>query len=185
MLIPLGILAASGGGAAGAYELISTQVLGSTTTSVTFSSIASTYNHLQIRMTPRIAVAAGTGTFEMDVRLNGDTATNYSWHTLRGTGSSVTSAGFATQNQMALNFSLPSASQASGIFGAAVLDILDYAATTKYKTVRTLSGWSGGLQLSSGSWRNTAAVSSVTLFDVNGWGFATGSRFSLYGIKGA
>jgi len=176
---------ASGGAAAGSYELISTTVLGSTSTSVTLSSIPSTYRHLQIRMTGRIAVAAGTGSFEFDMRLNGDTATNYSWHTLRGTGSSVTSSGFATQAQMAFDASLPSASQASGVFGAGVVDILDYSQTSKYKTVRGLSGWgSGQVQLSSGSWRSTTAVSSITLFDVNGWGFATGSRFSLYGIAG-
>jgi hypothetical protein len=62
MLIPFGILSAAGagGGVAGDYELISSEILGTTAASVTFSSLgdySSTYKHLQIRAVVRHSAA--------------------------------------------------------------------------------------------------------------------------------
>jgi hypothetical protein len=176
---PYGFLGSSGGGPTD-FQLISTQVLASTASSITFSSIPSTFRHLQVRMTARISTASGTGSFAVNVWFNGDNTSNYSWHTLLGQTATVSSSGAANQPQFALNQTIPSASQASGIFGAGIVDILDYAQTSKYKTSRTLSGWTGAVQLSSGNWRSTAAINSVTV-DSNGYAFAVGSRFSLYG----
>jgi hypothetical protein len=169
--------------AAGAYELISTTLLSSTTASVTFSSIPSTYKHLQVRIAARIATATGTNGVEFDLRLNSDSGANYASHRLYGDGTSVTSA----QNQMAVLQGLPSASQTAGIFGAAVIDILDYASTTKNKTLKTLNGYNGAsnrISMHSGLWVSTAAVNSILVYDINAFSFASGSRFSLYGIKG-
>jgi len=67
-----------------------------------------------------------------------------------------------------------------------VLDILDAYSTTKNKTIRSLSGMTGGannLQLYSGLWNNTAAISSLNIFP-GATNFVAGSRFSLYGIRG-
>ena len=76
---------------------------------------------------------------------------------------------------------------AASTFTAGVIDILDYANTNKYKTLRTLNGGdangSGNIQIESGSWRNTAAITSITLTH-NGSGFTQYSSFALYGIKG-
>jgi hypothetical protein len=177
-----------GGAAAGAYELISSTVLGSTTASVTFSSIPNTYKHLQVRMAARIATATGTNGVEFDLRLNSDSGANYASHRLYGDGTSVTSTAASAQNQMAVLQGLPSASQTAGIFGAAVIDILDYASTTKNKTLRTLNGYNGvsnRISMHSGLWVSTAAVNSILVYDINAFSFASGSRFSLYGIKGA
>jgi len=181
-MIPLGILGTlSGGAAAGAYELISTTVLSSTATSVTFSSIPSTYKHLQIRATSRNSFA----NIESTIQFNGDTANNYSHHYLQGDGSAVTSgAGTST----AYVFGLMSAvnNEVANAFGSGVVDILDYADTSKYKTTRSLAGVHNTgnklIQLRSGSWRSTSAISSVTIA-VFGQSFQVGSRFSLYGIK--
>jgi hypothetical protein len=169
-----------------ALTLISTQVLGSTTTTVTFSSIPSTYKHLQLRIAARIATASGTNGVEFDLRLNSDTGANYAHHRLYGTGSTVASEGFGTQNQMAVLQGLPSASQATGIFGATIIDILDYASTTKNKTLRTLNGFNGvsnRISMHSGLWVSTAAVNSILIYDINTFSFASGSRFSLYGVS--
>lgn len=185
MLIPLGILAASGGGAAGAYELISTTVLGAATSSVTFSSIVSTYKHLQIRTTYRRADA---GTMLAMLTFNGDTGSNYSWHRLYGQGAAVYSDSSTSTTQI-LTHSGPSSSDTAGIFMPSVYDVLDYASTTKNKTVRAVTGaemssTADVIGLTSGLWVNTSAVTSLTLASLVG-NFATGSRFSLYGIKGA
>lgn len=173
----------------GAYELISTTVLGSDTASVTFSSIVGTYKHLQIRMTGRISATSSLLGSTL-IRLNGDTtAANYSSHFLRGSGSSVSSfAVLGSSGFYALNSTAGNGSSAN-IFGSAIIDILDYSSTSKYKTGRTMSGGLTSstttfIVLQSGLWMNTASVTSITLVDESANNFITGSRFSLYGIKG-
>ena len=78
---------------------------------------------------------------------------------------------------------------ASSAFGPLVFDVLDYADTNKYKTGRSLFGsdgnGSGWIMLSSGNWRNTAAITTIQLRpSAGGNTFVTNSSFALYGIKG-
>jgi hypothetical protein len=76
------------------------------------------------------------------------------------------------------------------MMGVAIVDIHDYAATTKNKTVRNISGVDtnntsdGLIYLSSGLWQSTSAVSSIDVF-FSGENFTTSTVVSLYGIKGA
>lgn len=185
MLIPLGILASAGGAAAGSYELISTTVLGTDTASVSFdvSSLASTYKHLQIRATVR-DIRSGFPGSQLYVRFNSDTAANYSHHQLYGSGSSVSSAAGANQTVMYAG-DIAANDAAAYSYSPVVIDILDPFSTSKYKTIRGLSGTAVSyiwLSLFSGSWRNTAAVTSIQLLGIAN--LRTASRFSLYGIKG-
>lgn len=167
------------------YESIQTVTVGSGgSSSVDFTSIPNTFKHLQIR-----GILRGTNaSVEVSnrIRFNGDTASNYSYHAVYGNGTSAAAEQIATVNVMLFGSS-PAASAASNIFGSTVIDILDYADTNKYKTVRALSGGdqngSGGIYLASNSWRNTAAITSITLFASTG-NLAQHSHFALYGIKG-
>jgi hypothetical protein len=187
MLIPLGIWAASGAGsttATPAMELISTTILGSNTATVTFSAIASTYKHLQIRMTNRDTSSSNIR--PAGIQFNGDTASNYQAHRIYGDGASVSSDYLATSY---IQYKIPGNGALASVWSGAVLDILNYANTTTYKTTRMLSGFYGGngsseIGLYSGNWRSTSAITSVSLIALNSNAFATGSRFSLYGIKG-
>lgn len=175
--IPLGILASSLPSGGNALTLISTQILTSTATSIDFTSIPGTYKHLQLRVAARDNGGAGS----ILMRFNSDTASNYSYHYLATNGSTLTSYGNSTTYMQTtlyywgVNATFPTAQ---------VHDILDYASTSKYKTLRTLSGQAGTsaneLSLSSGSWRNTAAITSITLL---GSTFKVGDRFSLYGVS--
>jgi hypothetical protein len=172
---------------ANSYESIATVTVGSGgTASVSFTSIPATYTHLQIRALSRSdrASAAGDG---MLVRLNSDTGGNYAYHYLQGDGSSATAGADTSVTSMIIPRS-GSASQTSGIFGVTVLDLLDYANTNKYKTLRTLGGndanGSGIVALFSGLWQNTNAVTSITIDQQNGPNFVEYSSFALYGIKG-
>ena len=186
MLIPLGILAGAGG-VAGDYELIETTILGSTTASVTFSSLAtyaSDYKHLQIRLTAR-TTRVETGA-NIILRLNGDTASNYNWHLLLGTGSSVLSLAGANQTYM-FGAWVAAANTTANSYGVGVIDFLDSYSTTKNKTIRSLNGHAASennIRLTSGAWRNTNAISSITLLDGDGGNLVAGSRFSLYGSRG-
>jgi hypothetical protein len=186
-LFPLGILSAAGAGGAdlGSFDLLESQILGSAQSSVTFSSLgtySSTYKHLQIRFTARSTRAS---TLDLvNFRFNGDTGSNYSLHRLTGNGSSVSSAGASVQPNFYIGF-ISGGDAGGSQFGAGVADLLDPFSTTKNKTVKSLTGSTSApeLDLYSGAWYNTASVTSFDLFPLAG-NFVTGSRFSLYGIKG-
>jgi hypothetical protein len=186
-LLPLGLLSQGGVAAPSSFELISTTTLGSSTASVTFSSIASTYSHLQIR-----AAARSDRNFGVDnigLRFNSDSGSNYNTHFLFNNGSTITSTDLGI-NSWIYSARLPDAAVTASSFGAAIIDVLDYKATTKNKTIRSIFGssttgsypWNG---MHSGVWLSTTAITSLTLLPVTGPNFITGSRFSLYGIKGA
>lgn len=185
MPIPLGIFATAGAGGAGgsAFELISTQVLTSSASSVTFSSIPQSFKHLQIRAVTNVPSAENFLT-NLYIRFNGVTSNSYAHHTLLGDGSSVgpdvtTSAPFITIRN--------GTTGAANIFGAAIVEILDYASTSKNTTTRTLAGChtisERLIGLNSGLFNSTNAVTSVTLTQITE-SYAAGSRFSLYGIRG-
>jgi hypothetical protein len=188
-LFPLGILSAAGAGGVGAtYELIQTQILGSSTPSVTFSSLgdyASTYKHLQLRWTGR--TDTGTGVGGLSYRTNGQTS-NYSLHALDGDGSTVASGGAANQTAGRIA-NMTRANSSSVIYSAGVTDFLDAFSTTKNKTVRSFAGSRivGTSYVDLGSslfFGNQDAISSIELFATNSLDLATVSRFSLYGIRG-
>ena len=156
------------------YESIATVTLGSAASSITFSSIPSTFKHLQLR-----ASAKGTANIYATMRFNGDTtATNYYSHELRGSGSSASAA---ADNNAYIN-------DLQGTnYNAIIIDFLDYADTNKYKTTRMLNGLdnngTGVILFQSNLWKNTAAISSM-VFTTNTSTFAADTKFALYGIKG-
>lgn len=172
-------------GAAGAFESIATSVTTGTGV-ITFSSIPSTYQHLQIRITGFGNNNASFG--RGDVRFNGDDGTNYAWHRLSGDGQTASAAGSTSQISMRLignNWGFNSTTAM-----VAIIDIHDYANTTKNKTTRSFTGHDGNavgqsdINMFSGLWLSTAAVSSITiLLDAGLYG--TGTNIALYGIKGA
>jgi hypothetical protein len=190
-LSALGIFSAAGvsGAVASDYELIESYILGSSQSSITFSSLgtySSTYKHLQIRAVGRVTDSEFGSGDGINVRFNGDSGANYSNHQLFGTGSSVLSNAASSQNQTILQRFTDAASTANA-YGAVVCDILDSFSTTKNKTIRLLGGNANNssfIFLNSGAWYNTASITSIYLAPNVGTNFATGSRFSLYGIKG-
>jgi hypothetical protein len=181
----IGIIASSGGAAAGGdYESIATVTVGSGgSSSISFSSIPSTYQHLQLRTS--IKHSAALDLDDSLVRFNGDTGSNYYiLHQIRGNGSAASAGGFGTSTSMLV---LPVTGSTVSTFASGVMDILDYDDANKNKTVRTLTGYdangSGNIFLRSALWMNTAAVTSITITPPSGT-FIEYSSFALYGIKG-
>lgn len=188
----LGILGQGAAGAGGttAFESIATTTVGSGGASnATFSSIPSTYTHLQIR---GICKSTSTSTSDNNALLvasfNSDTTySNYRSHTLEGNGSSASA--FTLQQSGFYIFSgdlTTSASSYADMFATTIIDILDYTNTNKYKTVRILRGGdkngSGRVGLDSGLWMSTSAISNIVLSFTNS-NLAQYSSFALYGIK--
>lgn len=167
------------------YDSIATTTVGAGGTStITFSSIPSTYKHLQIRAFARCATA--TVVRNITLRINSDTGANYATHYLYGDGASALAAADVSAAFMYAGIAAGASANAS-VFGANVMDILDYANSNKNKTVRNLRGvdnnGSGTVYLVSGMWNNTAAVSTITLAVEGGANFDQYSSFALYGIK--
>jgi hypothetical protein len=167
----------------GSYESIATVTVGSGgSSSVSFTSIPSTYTHLQLRIISRNTIA-GTSDDWVSYSLNSDTTTtNYYRHRLYGSGSAV---GAESGNNRLL-FLSPNNGNTASIFGTTIIDILDYANTNKYKTTRVMDAWdgngSGYVNFMSSLWKDTSAITSITF---SGLTFVQYSHFALYGIKGA
>jgi hypothetical protein len=165
------------------YESIATVTVGALgTDSISFTSIPSTYKHLQVRWIARDTTSNLGYAF---LRFNSDSGSNYSYHTLFGDGSSVgVDTGSSQTNAVAGLYG-----GTANIFAANVLDILDYADTNKYKTTRVLDGFdvngSGGyVEFTSSGWRSTVAVNELSIRAQAGKAFNQYSHFALYGIKG-
>ena len=179
--------------AAGDYESIATVTVGSGgASSISFSSISSGYKHLQLRYAA-MTTRATYGYDAMTMQVNSDsTSGNYSWHVLRGSGAAAT-AGGGSDNQWYLDFGF--GTTAIGAPAAGIIDILDYANTSKAKTMRALYGEDlngtpasapGRINLISGGYYSSGnpAISSISFTSYNGNNIAEYSSFALYGIKG-
>jgi len=169
----------------GSYDaLASVTVSGTSTTSITFAGIPQTYSHLQIRSLNRTSITSG-GNQYAQIQFNGDSGSNYSIHGLRGDGSSAYSYGVANVGYSS-GITSGVTSDTSLSWGGGIIDILDYSNTNKYKTTRGLTGYDGNgsglLEFNSGAWRNTTAITSITLPISNGY-YLANSSFALYGVK--
>lgn len=166
------------------FESIATATGTGSSNTITFSSIPSTYKSLQIRIAGKSTRASNMSTLVM--QLNSDTGTNYSRHSLQGNGTTPSANSNATYNYML--YTDLAAANLTNINSVFIVDIIDYASTSKNKTARIFNGQdnnsgSGVVYLSSGLWMNTSAVNTITFTDINA-NIASGSTFALYGIKG-
>jgi hypothetical protein len=182
MLNTISGLLSGGAPAGGDYESIATSTVGAGGTSViTFTSIPSTYSHLQIRG----LVKSGTGDNSLRMELNADTGSNYTRHLLYGDGSSAGASGGTGFSSYTLGNN--GYTTTSGTFCVYVIDILDYANTNKYKTNRSFWGidnnGAGQVSLYSGLWLNTAAINRLDIKSAGGETIQQYSSFALYGIK--
>lgn len=171
----LGILASSGAVAGGSYESIATALGTGSSGVITFSSIPSTYKHLQIRITGFQATAN-----DIFIKVNSDAGVRGHW--LMGNGSTATAGSEAGTGD----------GQYFGTFGwnatypsVYVVDVLDYGSTTKAKTIRSLGGndsnGAGRVNLLSSLFTTTSAITSITF--TSGNSYSSNSHFALYGIK--
>lgn len=169
------------------YDSISTVTVGAGGVSnVEFTSIPSTYTHLQIRAYARTNRANNDD--QLKISFNADTAANYTAHQLYADRTTPQSFGLSSA---ALNgqFGMVAAGAASAnnVFGASIVDIIDYANTNKNKVIRCFCGvdWNtGGYTIfNSTTWLNTSAITSIKLVPANGTTISQYSSIALYGIR--
>ena len=166
--------------------MVSVGSAGSST--ITFSSIPSTYKHLQVRAISRTNLAS-PGFASLTMELNSDTTSNYAWHRMWGNGSTANAG--ATASDSSMLFGVTSGDQnIANSFSIFICDILDYTSTSKNKTIRALTGGddntgsaNGYIGIHSGLWFKTPeAVTTVTIKPGAGQSFKQYSSFALYGI---
>lgn len=173
----------------GALESIATVTVGSGgASSIQFTSIPGTYQHLQLRW---IARGTGTGNYPASSIpvFNGDTTqANYYQHALEGNGSGAYSG--AWSGNWAGMFRIGGTAMTSNCFAAGVTDILDYASSTKTKVMRTFEGGEQNTTPSrvwvcSTLWNSQSAITtfSITADSTYMVKFAQHSTFALYGVK--
>ena len=162
---------------ASTYTPIATQtVTGSSTVSVTFSSIPSTYTDLII-----VTQYKSVSNNYLQMRFNGDTASNYSRTELTGNGTSATSSRFSNEAYAYVS----SLYAPTGEWETAISQINNYSNATTYKTmISRVNSPSVGVNATVNLWRSTSAINTVLITAV-GSGYDVGSTFTLYGIKAA
>lgn len=153
------------------------------TSSVTFSSISGAYKSLQIRGITKSGQTSSADYTDILIAFNGTALTKS--HRLSGDGTTVT-AGSSTQN---IGVTINNHSSLVNNFNPIIIDIIDYASTTKNKTVRGISGIDSNLSyplfltMNSAFLNSTTAVTSITLSTASATNWISGTTFALYGIK--
>lgn len=177
------VVAAAYAGPFGAFDsLASVTVPTGGVSSIYFGGIPTGYKHLEIRGAGR-GTYAGSG-LSMTMNLNDITnaSTGYRHH-IYASGSGSVSA-YAASYYGTIG-GTPGANVTANIFGGIAMSILDYANTSKTKTLRYFNGYdangSGEVIFGSSYTPVTAAITSIELIIDGTW--AAGSKLALYGVK--
>lgn len=145
--------------------------LTSSQTSVSFTNLPQIYGDLLLVMTfQNYTASAYPG-----IRLNGDSASNYSRAGMRGNGS--TAAAYSVAAESAAFADGPSANLMIQV------NVFDYTAVDKHKSMLTRGvSASDTTTLVANRWASTAAVTSITITTTNTDTYGSGSIFTLYGV---
>ena len=170
-----------------AYDLLETEILTGSQSSITFSNLASTYGtdyqNLQIRAVARTDRAQINDA--LAITFNGDGGNNYAIHHIYSTGGSV-GGGQASPYAYIIGAYVAAGSSAAGAFGSLNLNINDPFSSSKNTTIEGLAGNESPEPVGyfSGLWNNTAAIDSINLRPGIGSNLVSGTRISLYGLRG-
>jgi hypothetical protein len=120
--------------------------------------------------------SAGLGWF---IRVNSDTGSNYSGTYFLGDGSTP-------QGYRDSNVTLSRAGNAYTTRGNTTIQFQNYSNTTTNKIFLSRSGTASNVTMACvGLWRNTAAITSITMLTNTADNFSVGTTISLYGIANA
>lgn len=168
------------------YESIASATGTGSSSTITFSSIPSTYKHLQIRYIAQSTRNANDD--ELAIEINGDTSSTYYSHMLYGVSTTVGPGGSAQSGASSIGVTTGGAI-ASQQVSSGVIDILDYGNTSIKKVFRSFSAYTlvgnNFLKIASGHWPSTSAITSISLISNTNSNWTTNTVISLYGIKDA
>lgn len=170
------------------YPIKTVTVAGTSTASMTFSSIPQTYQHLQLRISARM-ISSQTTPYDLTITVNGANPSTFSSHSMRGDGFNCFSGGATSDNVFRFVTCVANAAHTSNMFSGHIIDIYDYTSTGKFKTAKAHSGvksldtstpQNGQILIQSSLWSSTNAITSL---DIGSFGnFVAGTTATLYGI---
>lgn len=154
------------------YTLLASNVLGTSSSSVTFSSISSSYRDLVLV----VDVLAVSSTARANLRINSDSGTNYALVGLYSGSASFSPPGAGGFTNIQPNSEASTTNKASY-----TAQLLDYSVTDKHKMLLIRTSSSTDASFTTWRWTNTAVINSIEIFATSS-NFAVGSSFYLYGI---
>ncbi len=180
----LGTIASSWKSEIGNYYSISSETLSSTSSTITFSSIPSTYKHLELRLTTRSSINGVSG----QLRFNNDTGNNYFFAEQYVEKTAGANSRANSSSTSLSYFPVTNSPAANNFFGVSIVQIPNYTNLNWHKAFTSIQGWhdnelnspSGYTSFRTGSWYSTSAINLITI-TVSGV-YAVGSTFALYGI---
>lgn len=163
-----------------AYELIGSVVLTGSSGSINFSNIDQKFTDLVMESNLR-STSAGTND-DIGIIFNNDMNGNYSRIYFSGLGSSA-GAGNNPLLSMAIHTYPPAVGSTSNLFNANITTIAGYSNPNKYKTIIGREATQLASVYYLNSWRNYAAINSITIVSTTNTPLAAGSSIRLYGIE--
>ena len=156
------------------------------------TSIPSSYDHLYFVMSARSDDVVTQSFDECDIRLNGDTGSNYTYTQIDAGSSTPSSGDLSASGQLGFQY-VPGPNTLADGFGTYKLWIPNYANTSNYKQVlskwtcpnTSITDWQWRVGMVAGLWASTAAVNAFKIYPSGGDNFVQYSSFTLYGINGA
>lgn len=174
--VPVWAAAPSSGG----FTLIATGTGTGSSTTITFSSIPSTYKHLMVIFQE---VRTATGGSTVFTRFNADDTGSYDYR-FSGTDTTNDWAG-----DRIYTFYTVATSAATSAYSNGVMWIFDYSGSQTNKTgtglwsYGTSGGSPNGFRTGSFRWRNTSSISSISFTSDNATNFGTATVIRLYGVS--
>ena len=167
------------------YTLIKGETLASSAASYTFTAIPGTFTDLVIRMSTRSDKASWLQ--EVYFRFNSDSTTKYSY-TAVGQGASTPYSSRVSNDTSATGSLTVAASSTASTFGSTEVYLPSYlAAQNKAFSVIDAPEMNDTanfqMEALASLYRDTTAISSITVGLVGAGNFVSGSSFYLYGIK--
>ena len=166
-------------------NLISRQTVGSAgATSITFSNIPQTFTDLKVVVSGRTDYANSSD--EVYLKLNGSSASIYSWKMLYGTGSAAASASDSAEGYGIAGVQIDGSTATASVFSNGEIYIPNYT-SANYKSISMehcpeTNATAINMKMVAGLWSSTAAITSLSLSGGTG-NFVQYSTFSLYGIS--
>lgn len=152
-----------------------------------FTNIPQTYKHLQLRIYGRCGDASADNARGFNMYLNNTIASEYAYYTFHSnSGGTISTENFYPASGA---FVYCIAQSQDGEYGVGIIDFYDYADTSKHTHIKSLGGVAFGdstydrTHIGATSWDQTTAVNRIRMIS-NGGNLNSGTRVSLYGIKG-
>jgi hypothetical protein len=169
-----------------AYTLITSQVLGSSAASVTFSSIPSTYKDLVLQCSVRSDRVNSQS--QIQFRFNNDSSTLYSTTYINGDGVNTPGTSGSTNATWLNNpWAGDGANATANTFGSTELYLPNYTSTSSKPSSfygnQESNSTGATMLITAGLYRNTSAINQITIYPFGSTNWVTNSSFYLYGIN--